>query len=126
MGSLRALMPKPVMLDPVDSFKEIGSRGPSRRSSVGRTILFPIEVSFPKEATSPKGGGRPGGRPSARAATQRGQCGRRSRRSARCCRADSSAPIHPLMIATLVVIPLLIVFKKASDGGGEGHMLVVE
>src|SRR5258708_5942037 len=29
------------------------------------------------------------------------------------------------MIATLVVIPLLIVFKKASDGGGEGHMLVV-
>ncbi len=31
-----------------------------------------------------------------------------------------------LMIATLVVIPLLIVFKKASDGGGEGHTLVVE
>jgi hypothetical protein len=27
------------------------------------------------------------------------------------------------MIATLVVIPLLIVFEKASDGGGEGHML---
>jgi len=42
------------------------------------------------------------------------------------CRADSSAPIHPLMIATLVVIPLLIVFKKASNEGGEGHMLVVE
>ena len=31
-----------------------------------------------------------------------------------------------LMIATLVVIPLLIVFKKASDGGGENHTLVVE
>jgi MFS transporter, DHA2 family, multidrug resistance protein len=31
-----------------------------------------------------------------------------------------------LMIATLVVIPLLIVFKKASDGGGEDHTLVVE
>jgi hypothetical protein len=30
------------------------------------------------------------------------------------------------MIATLVVIPLLIVFKKASNEGGEGHMLVVE
>ncbi len=30
------------------------------------------------------------------------------------------------MIATLVVIPLLIVFKKASDGGGEDHTLVVE
>jgi DHA2 family multidrug resistance protein len=31
-----------------------------------------------------------------------------------------------LMIATLVVIPLLIVFKKASDGAGEDHTLVVE
>jgi MFS transporter, DHA2 family, multidrug resistance protein len=31
-----------------------------------------------------------------------------------------------LMVATLVVIPLLIVFKKASDGGGEDHTLVVE
>jgi MFS transporter, DHA2 family, multidrug resistance protein len=31
-----------------------------------------------------------------------------------------------LMIATLIVIPLLIVFKKASDGGGEDHTLVVE
>jgi hypothetical protein len=31
-----------------------------------------------------------------------------------------------LMIATLVVIPLLVVFKKASDGGGEDHTLVVE
>jgi hypothetical protein len=29
------------------------------------------------------------------------------------------------MIATLVVIPLLVVFKKAS-GGGEDHALVVE
>ena len=26
-----------------------------------------------------------------------------------------------LMIATLVVIPLLVVFKQASGGGGEGH-----
>ena len=31
-----------------------------------------------------------------------------------------------LMIATLVVIPLLIVFKKAPGGGGEDHTLVVE
>jgi DHA2 family multidrug resistance protein len=31
-----------------------------------------------------------------------------------------------LMIATLVVIPLLIVFKKASDGAGEDHTLIVE
>ncbi|HEX3449515.1 MAG TPA: MFS transporter, partial [Isosphaeraceae bacterium] len=31
-----------------------------------------------------------------------------------------------LMIATLIVIPLLIVFKKASDGVGEDHTLVVE
>jgi MFS transporter, DHA2 family, multidrug resistance protein len=31
-----------------------------------------------------------------------------------------------LMIATLIVIPLLIVFKKASDGAGEDHTLVVE
>jgi hypothetical protein len=30
------------------------------------------------------------------------------------------------MIATLIVIPLLIVFKKASDGVGEDHTLVVE
>jgi hypothetical protein len=30
------------------------------------------------------------------------------------------------MIATLVVIPLLIVFKKASSRGGEHHTLVVE
>jgi MFS transporter, DHA2 family, multidrug resistance protein len=31
-----------------------------------------------------------------------------------------------LMIATLVVIPLLVVFKKAPGGGGEDHTLVVE
>jgi DHA2 family multidrug resistance protein len=31
-----------------------------------------------------------------------------------------------LMIATLVVIPLLIVFKKPSGGGGEGHTLAME
>ena len=31
-----------------------------------------------------------------------------------------------LMIATLAAIPLLIVFKKASDGGGENHTLAVE
>jgi DHA2 family multidrug resistance protein len=31
-----------------------------------------------------------------------------------------------LMIATLVVIPLLIVFKTASDTGGDDHTLVVE
>jgi MFS transporter, DHA2 family, multidrug resistance protein len=31
-----------------------------------------------------------------------------------------------LMIATLVVIPLLIVFKKTRGGGGEGHTLAVE
>jgi MFS transporter, DHA2 family, multidrug resistance protein len=31
-----------------------------------------------------------------------------------------------LMIATLIVIPLLVVFKKASDGAGEDHTLVVE
>jgi DHA2 family multidrug resistance protein len=31
-----------------------------------------------------------------------------------------------LMIATLAVIPLLIVFKQASDGGGEDHTLFVE
>jgi DHA2 family multidrug resistance protein len=31
-----------------------------------------------------------------------------------------------LMIATLVVIPLLIVFKKASDGGGKDHTIAVE
>jgi DHA2 family multidrug resistance protein len=31
-----------------------------------------------------------------------------------------------LMIATLIVIPLLIVFTKAPDGGGEDHALVVE
>jgi DHA2 family multidrug resistance protein len=31
-----------------------------------------------------------------------------------------------LMIATIAVIPLLIVFKKASGGGGENHTLVVE
>ena len=31
-----------------------------------------------------------------------------------------------LMIATLVVIPLLIVFKQASDVGGEDHTVVVE
>jgi DHA2 family multidrug resistance protein len=31
-----------------------------------------------------------------------------------------------LMIATLAVIPLLIVFKQASDGGDEDHTLVVE
>jgi DHA2 family multidrug resistance protein len=31
-----------------------------------------------------------------------------------------------LMIATLAVIPLLIVFKKTSDGGGKDHTLAVE
>ena len=31
-----------------------------------------------------------------------------------------------LMIATLVVIPLLIVFKQASDGGGKDHTIAVE
>ena len=31
-----------------------------------------------------------------------------------------------LMIATLAVIPLLVVFKRASEGGGEDHTLVVE
>jgi DHA2 family multidrug resistance protein len=31
-----------------------------------------------------------------------------------------------LMIATLVVFPLLMVFKKGPDGGGEDHMVVVE
>ena len=31
-----------------------------------------------------------------------------------------------LMIATLAVIPLLIVFKRASGGGGEDHTLVVK
>jgi DHA2 family multidrug resistance protein len=31
-----------------------------------------------------------------------------------------------LMIATLLVIPLLIVFKKPPDGGGEGHTLALE
>jgi hypothetical protein len=31
-----------------------------------------------------------------------------------------------LMIATLVAIPLLIVFKKASDDGGKNHTLVVD
>jgi MFS transporter, DHA2 family, multidrug resistance protein len=31
-----------------------------------------------------------------------------------------------LMIATLVVIPLLIVFRQAPGGGGEDHTLVVE
>jgi MFS transporter, DHA2 family, multidrug resistance protein len=31
-----------------------------------------------------------------------------------------------LMIATLAVIPLLIVFKQASDGGGQDHTLAVE
>jgi DHA2 family multidrug resistance protein len=31
-----------------------------------------------------------------------------------------------LMIATLAVIPLLIVFKQASDGGGHDHTLAVE
>ena len=31
-----------------------------------------------------------------------------------------------LMIATLVVIPLLIVFKKAPGSSGEDHTLVVE
>jgi DHA2 family multidrug resistance protein len=31
-----------------------------------------------------------------------------------------------LMIATLLVIPLLIVFKKPPDGGGKGHTLAVE
>ena len=30
------------------------------------------------------------------------------------------------LIATLVVIPLLLVFKQASDRGGEGHTPVVE
>jgi DHA2 family multidrug resistance protein len=31
-----------------------------------------------------------------------------------------------LMVATLVVIPLLIVFRQAPGGGGEDHTLVVE
>ena len=31
-----------------------------------------------------------------------------------------------LMIATLVVIPLLIVFKRAPASGGEDHALVME
>ncbi len=31
-----------------------------------------------------------------------------------------------LMIATLAVIPLLIVFKKTSGGGGADHVLAVE
>jgi len=31
-----------------------------------------------------------------------------------------------LMIATLAVIPLLIVFKQASNAGGADHALVVE
>ena len=31
-----------------------------------------------------------------------------------------------LMIATLLVIPLLIVFKKAPASGGKDHTLVVE
>src|SRR6202048_435495 len=31
-----------------------------------------------------------------------------------------------LMIATLVVIPLLIVFKPAAEGGGKDHTLAVE
>ena len=31
-----------------------------------------------------------------------------------------------LMIATLLVIPLLIVFKRASDKGGEDHAVVGE
>src|SRR6202030_2255755 len=31
-----------------------------------------------------------------------------------------------LMIATLAVIPLLIVFKQASDGGGKGHAIAME
>jgi MFS transporter, DHA2 family, multidrug resistance protein len=31
-----------------------------------------------------------------------------------------------LMIATLAVIPLLIVFKQASDGGGKDHAIAVE
>jgi DHA2 family multidrug resistance protein len=31
-----------------------------------------------------------------------------------------------LMIATLAVIPLLIVFKQASDDGGRDHTLAVE
>ena len=31
-----------------------------------------------------------------------------------------------LMIATLAVLPLLIVFKKPSGGGGPDHTIVVE
>jgi DHA2 family multidrug resistance protein len=31
-----------------------------------------------------------------------------------------------LMIATLAVLPLLIVFKKPSGGGGADHTVVVE
>ncbi len=31
-----------------------------------------------------------------------------------------------LMIATIAVVPLLIVFKRSSDGGGKDHTLVVE
>jgi DHA2 family multidrug resistance protein len=31
-----------------------------------------------------------------------------------------------LMIATLVVLPLLVVFKRAPGGGGEDHTVVME
>jgi DHA2 family multidrug resistance protein len=31
-----------------------------------------------------------------------------------------------LMVATLIVIPLLIIFKRAPHAGGDGHMLAVE
>jgi DHA2 family multidrug resistance protein len=31
-----------------------------------------------------------------------------------------------LMIATLAVVPLLIVFKRASGGGGNGRALAME
>ena len=30
------------------------------------------------------------------------------------------------MIATLVVIPLLVVFKKAPGGGSEGHTVAID
>jgi hypothetical protein len=30
------------------------------------------------------------------------------------------------MVATITVLPLLIVFKRACAGGGQGHTVVVE
>jgi len=56
---------------------------------------------------------------------------RRSRR-ARCSRHPQAQIIayiddyKLLMIATLAVIPLLVVFKKAAGGGGPDHTITVE